>query len=413
MPTFPSVRVMRTSLLALAAAALGACGSDSATSTAPFTGPALSSVGRGNMTARFMAEVWTRGNVAYTSTWGQKGTIYGNAIHIWNIAGASPVLVDSLIVESATTLGDVVVSDDGKLLMVATERSNGSVVLYDLTNPLKPVRRTRYQTPNTSNGVHTAELARVNGTLYGFLSIDPPTARLVIVDLSDPSNPREVLVRVMGSPYVHDVFVRDGLLFTALWNDGVTIWDIGGGAKGGTVANPVQMGNVRTAAYAAAGGGSEAHNVWWFQDSNGGPNAKRFLFVGEEAPGNGTQLNSSNGDVHVVDVSNMAAPKEVAFYHVDNAGTHNFSVDEQRGILYAAYYNAGVRAIDVRGDLSTCSADQKSADGRCDLKKMGRELAAGLQNNGNVFVWGVHFDGSFVYASDMLNGLWKLEAADR
>jgi hypothetical protein len=25
----------------------------------------------------------------------------------------------------------------------------------------------------------------------------------------------------------------------------------------------------------------------------------------------------------------------------------------------------------------------------------------------------VHFDGSFVYASDMLNGLWKLEAADR
>ena len=44
---------------------------------------------------------------------------------------------------------------------------------------------------------------------------------------------------------------------------------------------------------------------------------------------------------------------------------------------------------------------------------MGRELAAGLQNAGTVFVWGVHFDGNFVYASDMLNGLWKLEAADR
>jgi len=115
----------------------------------------------------------------------------------------------------------------------------------------------------------------------------------------------------------------------------------------------------------------------------------------------------------VVDVSNMAAPKEVAFYHIDNAGTHNFSVDEQRGILYAAYYNAGVRAIDIRGDLTECTAAQKSADGRCDLKKMGRELAAGLQNNGNVFIWGVRFDGSFVYASDMLNGLWKLQAANR
>ena len=69
--------------------------------------------------------------------------------------------------------------------------------------------------------MHTAEVARVNGTLYAFLSIDTPSRDLVIVDLSDPANPREVFVRNMGSPFVHDVFVRDGLLFTALWNDGV------------------------------------------------------------------------------------------------------------------------------------------------------------------------------------------------
>ena len=403
---------VRLSLLPLAAL-IAACGSDSATGVKPFSGPALSTIGRGPMNARYMAEVWTRGNVAYTSTWGQRGTILGNAVHIWNIGGAAPVLVDSLLIENATTLGDIQVSDDGKLLVVATERANGSIVLYDLANPLKPVRRTRYQTPNTSNGVHTAEVARVNGTLYAFLSIDTPVAHLVIVDLSDPSNPREVFVQNMGSPFVHDVFVRDGLLFTALWNDGVTIWDIGGGGKGGTPASPVQIGNVRTNAWSPAVGGSEAHNVWWFQDAAGGTNAKRFMFVGEEAPGNGSLLNSSNGDIHVVDISTMSAPREVAFYHVDNAGTHNFSVDEQRGILYAAYYNAGVRALDIRGDLSSCTADQKSSDGRCDLKKMGRELAAGLQNAGTVFVWGVHFDGNFVYASDMLNGLWKLEAADR
>ena len=408
------VSFTRLCLVSVAVVVAGACGSDSATSVRPFAGPALSTVGRGGMTARFMAEVWTRGNVAYTSTWGQgSGRVAGNAVHIWNIAGAVPALVDSLIVENATTLGDIQVSDDGKLLVVATERANGSIVIYDLANPLKPVRRTRYQTPNTSNGVHTAEVARVNGTLYAFLSIDTPGAHLVIVDLSDPSNPREVFVQNMGNPFVHDVFVRDGLLFTALWNDGVTIWDIGGGGKGGTPASPVQIGNVKTAAWSPAIGGSEAHNVWWFQDAGGGANAKRFMFVGEEAPGSGTLLNSSAGDIHVVDVSDMTAPREVAFYHVDNAGTHNFSVDEQRGILYAAYYNAGVRALDVRGDLSTCTAAQKSADGRCDLKKMGRELAAGLQNSGIVFIWGVHFDGNFVYASDMWNGLWKLEAADR
>ena len=395
------------------AAVLGACSSDSATGTEPFTGTPLSTIGHGQTTARYTAELWTRGNVAYTSTWGQRSaTVVGNAVHIWDVAGNTPVLVDSLIVELATTLGDIQVSDDGKLLVVATERSNGSIVIYDLTNPLKPARITRFQTANTANGVHTAEVARVNGTLYGFLSIDPPTAHLVIVDLSDPRNPREILSRNMGNPFVHDVFVRDGLLFTALWNDGVTIWDIGGGGKGGTPANPVQIGNVRTAAWAPAAAGSEAHNVWWFQDTAGGANAKRFMFVGEEAPGNGSLLNSSNGDIHVVDVSDMSLPREVAFYHVDGAGTHNFSVDEQRGILYAAYYNAGVRAIDIRGDLSTCTADQKASDGRCDLRKMGRELAAGL-GNGQSFIWGVHFDGNYVYASDMLTGIWKLAAASR
>jgi hypothetical protein len=293
--------------------------------------------------------------------------------------------------------------------VVATERENGSIVIYDLANPLKPVRRARYQTANTSNGVHTAELARVNGTPYAFLSIDPPDARLVIVDLTDPANPREVLARVMGNPFVHDVFVRDGLLFTALWNDGLTIWDIGGGGKGGSPSNPVQVGNVRTAAFSPSAAGSEAHNIWWFHDPV--TNSKRFAFVGEEGPG--ARLNTSSGDIHVVDVSDMSAPREVAFYHIDGAGTHNFSVDEERGILYAAYYNAGVRALDIRGDLATCTAAQKSPDGRCDLMKMGREIAAGPQAAGPVYVWGVHFDGSFVYASDMLNGLWKLGAADR
>jgi hypothetical protein len=412
-----SVRNACLALSALSSFVLAGCGSDSATGLQPFTGPALSVLGKGNMTARYMAEVWTHGDVAYTSTWGARSnnglSVVGNAVHIWRLDGASPVLADSLIVENATTLGDIQVSDDGKLLVVATERQNGSIVLYSLTNPLKPTRITRYLTPNTTNGVHTAEVARVNGTLYAFLSVDTPSARLVIVDLSDPANPREVFMRTMGAPFIHDVFVRDGLMFTALWNDGTTIWDIGGGGKGGSPSNPVQIGNVRTAAWSAAVAGSEAHNVWWFHDPAGGANAKRFMFVGEEAPGAGSAFNSSNGDIHVVDVADMAAPREVAFYHVDGAGTHNFSVDEQRGILYAAYYNAGVRAIDIRGDLSTCSADQKSADGRCDLKKMGRELGAGLQSNGAVYVWGVHFDGSFVYASDMLQGLFKLAAADR
>jgi hypothetical protein len=123
---------------------------------------------------------------------------------------------------------------------------------------------------------------------------------------------------------------------------------------------------------------------------------------------------SSVGDIHVLDVSDLAHPREVAFYHVPGAGTHNFSVDETNGILYAAYYNAGVRALDVRGDLETCTPAQQVTTGslvRCDLGAMGRETGRGLSGGTPaVYVWGVQYVGGIVYASDMLNGLWKLRA---
>jgi subtilisin family serine protease len=86
-------------------------------------------------------------------------------------------------------------------------------------------------------------------------------------------------------------------------------------------------------------------------------------------------------------------------------------------VLYAAYYNGGVRALDVRGDLKTClpSQQQFTSTGnitRCDLRLMGREIGVGLVDlNRGVYVWGVQYLGGTIYASDMVNGIWKLKAA--
>jgi hypothetical protein len=148
----------------------------------------------------------------------------------------------------------------------------------------------------------------------------------------------------------------------------------------------------------------KAHNIFWYRDPVAG--SRRYAFVGEEGPG--AIPTSSVGDVHVVDVSDLTNPREVAFYNVPAAGVHNFSADEDRGILYAAYYNAGVRALDIRGDLGECAANQKAPDGRCDLRQMNRELAKGPVNAPVVYVWGFHYTGGRLYASDMLNGLWRL-----
>ena len=364
-------------------------------------------LGQGGVLERFTSELSVHNGWAYTGTWGQRGPggVSGNALKIWNVSGNTPVLADSVIVAGATTLGDVQVSDDGKLLVVSTEYSPGSIVIYDLGNPAKPREISRFSSTSTAPGVHTAEVARVNGRLYAFLSVDPSPAQLVVVDLGDPANPREVLARPMGNPFIHDVFVRDGLLFTALWNGGMTIWDIGGGGRGGSPSNPVQISNIRTV-------GGKVHNIWWFHDPTNG--SKRYAFVGEEGPGSGAFGSSSSGDIHVVDVSDLANPREIAFFNAPGAGTHNFAVDEANGFLYAAYYNGGVRVLDIRGDLGTCDAAAKAADGRCNLQLMGREVARGLlDRNMPVFIWGVQQVGNHLYASDMLNGLWKLQAFQR
>jgi hypothetical protein len=182
---------------------------------------------------------------------------------------------------------------------------------------------------------------------------------------------------------LHDQFIRDGLAFLCAWNTGVLIYDVGNGIKGGSPGNPILVDSVATT-------GGEVHNSWWFHNPVTSEN--RYLFIGQEGPGSIGA--SSSGDIHVVDVFDLNNIHEVAFFHRAGAGTHNFWMDEAHQILYAAYYNAGVMAIDVSGtlsgDISSRLIDSLSFGG------------------GNSYTWSVQLYNGSLYASDMVSGLWQL-----
>jgi hypothetical protein len=194
-----------------------------------------------------------------------------------------------------------------------------------------------------------------------------------------------------GATYDHDTFVRDGLAFAFMWNAGVRIYDVGNGISGGSPANPVLVGSLITNTDGVAGG-VQIHNGWWFHNPVTGQN--KYLFLGQEGPG--SIGSSSQGDIHIVDVSNVAAPAEVGFIHIAGAGTHNFWMDEANQLLYAAYYNAGVVKIDVSGTLS---GDMSS--------RIVRQVQPG--GAGNTYVWGVMISNGTLYATDMKSGFWALD----
>ncbi|HET9441111.1 MAG TPA: hypothetical protein VFO52_13120 [Longimicrobiales bacterium] len=372
-------------------------------------------LGTGLVQERWTSEVAARGGFAYTGTWGFRtfGNLGhpGNVIKVWNVAGNVPLLVDSLIILNVGTVSDVQVSDDGALLVASLENggsdANG-LVIFSLANPARPAFRGYF---HTSLNMHTVKLGRVGGRHYAFASAQA-NARLVIVDITNPDAPVEVHNSLPGGA-IHDTFVRDGILFAALWSSGLRIYDIGGGGRGGTPANPVAISTIVTSLCRVCGGGANVHNVWWYHDPN--TNEKRYAFVGEEGPGDvGNMI--SRGALHVVDVSDLANPREVAVYEPDpattvngqNAGAHNFVMDEPSNILYAAFYNGGVRALDVRGDLSACAEEQKT-NGFCDLAKMGREVGVAANEGAPKYIWGVARVGTALYASDMWNGIHKID----
>jgi hypothetical protein len=382
-------------LAACTAASVVACGGGSGDGST--TGPPAGSsfqieAGGDNVPDRYSSDLWVHGPWAYTGTWGgaSRNGVPGNALKIWSLdAAGAPSLMDSVIVPAIGTVSDVQVSEDGSVLVFSAERgTNAGLYVYGLGDPRRPQF---LDSALVSTGVHTATIAEIGGRRYVFAAKNPKDPALLIFDITTPSAiSLSASVPIPPAYGIHDTFVRDGLAFVFAWNTGVIIYDVGNGMRGGTPHSPVEVSRILTADDGVEGG-SAVHNGWWFHNPVTGE--ARYLFVGQE--GAGVIGAESSGDIHVVDVLDLQHPKEVAAFHLDGAGTHNFWMDEQRQILYAAYYNGGVVALNVSGQLVGDLSNRLIAETR-------------PGGSGDTYVWGVQLAGGSLYAIDMLSGLWQL-----
>jgi hypothetical protein len=342
-------------------------------------GGGFNQVGRGNVSDRFTSDLWVHGNFAYTGTWSCRSGSCGDRLHVWNISDpSSPILTDAVVVD-ARVVNDVKVRADGAIAVITHEISNDAqngVTLLNLGDPARPSVITRF-TAGLESGVHNVW---VEGD-HVYVVVDGAGNGMRVLDISDPNTPRVVASYYAGSSILHDVYVRDGLAFLSHWDAGLVILDVGNGIAGGSPTNPIEVGRVRTQ-------GGQTHNAWYWPASG-------YVFVGEEDF-------DTPGIMHVVDARDLANPKEVATFRVNGIATpHNFWLDEDRAILYAAWYESGIRAIDVSGALLG------------ELDRQGREIASITYGTGSgcaigsaTCTWAPQLYQGSIYASDLNSGLW-------
>jgi hypothetical protein len=352
----------------------------------------LIQVGRGGIADHHSGDVWVFEGVDGRD-YAYIGTFMWDWMKIWDVTDASnPILTDSIQLD-ARRINDVKIHPNNRLGIVtregASNRRNG-MVLLDLSAPAHPTILSEY-TETLTGGVHNVWISGEHDLVY---AVHNGTSAVHVIDISNPAAPTEVGRWGIdkASRSLHDVIVQDGYAYVSYWDDGAVILDVGAGTHGGTPTTPTFVSQFKYPI-------GNTHVTWRYGD---------YLFVGDEIFPPGWDADKpihARGYIHVLDVSDIENPVEVAKYEVPEAGAHNVWVEDDR--LYVGYYQAGLRVVDISGEL------------RGDLYKQGREIATILTTDDQTttanwpMAWGAQIFKGRIYSSDLNSGLWITELKER
>jgi hypothetical protein len=364
-------------------------------------------LGQGSVDDVHTSDLWVFEGVdgrdyAVTGTWGGDGFAY-----FWDVTDPANVTRIAEVQVDARTVNDVKASPDGRYVALSREgasnRRNG-VVIIDMADPHNPVVASTFD-EGLTGGVHN--MFAQDDHLFALSGGD----KYVILDVSDIYEPTYVSEYNHPDSRIHDVWVYDGIAYSSEWGNGVVVVDVGNGRWGGSIENPVFVTNVPYPVGAT-------HAAFpYYQESTG----KVYLFLGDEImnrqgaawsgaglgriPQQGGTPSVTRGYIHIIDFTDPENPKDVARYEASEFGTHNLWVEDD--VLYVAYYEGGVRVVDVSGELLGNLATQ------------GREMAVykAFDPDGYVanapMAWGPQPHKGNLFFSDFNSGLWSIKIAPR
>jgi len=314
----------------------------------------ISVVGRGIIRDTHTSDLWPYTgkdgrDYCIVGTWGGDGYA-----HVFDITDLSNIVRTHSIKVDARTINDVTVSPDARYAVMSREgasnRVNG-VVFLDLADPAHPKVSSSFDTELTG-GVHNMfatkdHLFAVSGG-----------SKYVIINAEDIYKPAYVGEYRHPNARLHDLWVNDGIAYSAQGGVGTVVVDVGNGKYGGSLKAPKLINTVPI---------NSGHEIYPYVQSATG---KTYLFIGDEemsrpgrawagtnyqlsgpggVPPKGGIAQTSGGYTHIVDFTDPMNPRKVGRYQLDDYGSHDIIVEND--ILYQAYYDGGVRVVDVSGML--------------------------------------------------------------
>jgi plastocyanin len=348
------------------------------------------------------SEQWIVGNHLYVAT-------IADRVYAYDISDpANPKALDSMKVD-ARLVNDVSTTPDEKVGVFtregASNRKNG-IVFFDASDPAHLKTISEY-TETVTGGVHSAFI----NSHYVYIT-DDATGSLRIIDFQDPVHPKEVArwqtenatAQTVAGPegptetgrYLHDLYVKDGLAYLAYWRDGMIILDVGNGIKGGSPEHPQLVSQFKYNHFELYGNG-------WLAGTHTAFHYKNYVFIGDEVFPAMFDIGSKErvpvrGILHVMDVTDIEHPREVAYYEVPEGGVHNvWAADD---MLFLGDYAGGGRVVDISGEL------------RGNLYGQGREIARlwtgdpeGFRPNVQ-WAWGAQPANGLIFFNDINSGIW-------
>ncbi|MGQ0643394.1 MAG: Ig-like domain-containing protein [Gemmatimonadaceae bacterium] len=359
-------------------------------------------MGGGNIRHVHTSDLWTfvgkdGRDYALVGTWGGDGWAY-----MFDITNPQSMVKTDSVKIDARTINDVTVSPDARYGVLSREgasnRVNGVVVL-DLAEPAHPKVVARFD-EDLTGGVHN--LFATNDYLFAISGGD----KYVIIDMKDVNNPKRAGEYNHPDSRVHDIWVNDGIAYSSEWGTGIVMADVGNGNWGGTPQKPVLINTYPTKS-------GSTHEVFPYISKKTG---KVYAFLGDEIMSRrgraweGTQSSlmekggvpqTMAGYTHIIDITDPKNPKNVARYEVAEFGTHDIIVEDD--VLYQAYYDGGMRVVDVSGEL------------RGNLGSQGREIAVyksfdpqGYTANATMVMNAMPHKGT-IFFTDFNSGLWSMK----